>query len=157
MQQAAASGPASGEWQESGRKRGRQEQRVLHLYPASAPARAEWPGLVWFIRLVRSGQRQGRAYERASYYISSCKEADAALLAQAIRGHWGIENRLHWEKDVTLNGDGNGISKGEAPENLSLLSTIALNIARKSGFSSMKDAVMAFANKVTLMAKYIRT
>jgi predicted transposase YbfD/YdcC len=86
-----------------------------------------------------------------------CWKADAAMLAEATLGHWGIENRVHWEKDVTLKEDSNGISKGQAPENLSLLKSMALNIARRSGFLSMKDATMAFANKITLMTKYIRT
>nr|WP_317048107.1 ISAs1 family transposase [Pontibacter diazotrophicus] len=157
MQQAAAEGAAAGHWQESEHNRGREVQRVLDFFPASAQARAEWPGLVWFVRLVRQGRRQGKAYERSSYYICSCEKADAAMLAEAIRGHWGIENRVHWEKDVTLKEDSNGISKGQAPENLSLLKSMALNIARRSGFLSMKDATMAFANKITLMTKYIRT
>ncbi|WP_052738760.1 hypothetical protein [Pontibacter korlensis] len=64
---------------------------------------------------------------------------------------------MHWEKDVTLNEDGNGICSGQAPENLSLLKNMALNIARKSGFSSMKEAIAAFANEVGLMTKLIRT
>lgn len=132
-------------------------QRTLDLYGASAEAKAQWPGLVWYVRLVRQGWRQGQGYERTSYYICSLAKADAAMLAQAIRGHWGIENRVHWEKDVTLNEDGNGISSGQAPENLSLLKSMALNIARKSGFSSMKEAITAFANKIGLMTKLIRT
>lgn len=157
MQRQAAQGMAVGRWRESERGRGREVHRVLDLFPASAEAKAEWAGLVWFIRLVRRGRRQGRAYERSSYYICSYRKADAAMLAEAIRGHWGIENRVHWEKDVTLKEDGNGISKGQAPENLSLLKSMALNIARKSGFHSMKDAVMAFANKINLMTKLVRT
>lgn len=157
MRQAAAEGTAAGQWRESEHGRGRQVERVLGLYPASPEAKAEWAGLRWFIRLVRKGQRQGRGYERVSYYICSYPKADAALLAKAIRGHWGVENRLHWEKDVTLKEDSNGIRKGQAPENLSLLKNTAINLARKSGFKSMKDAVMAFANKISKMANLIRT
>lgn len=56
-----------------------------------------------------------------------------------------------------MNEDGNGICSGQAPENLSLLKNMALNIARKSGFSSMKEAIAAFANEVGLMTKLIRT
>lgn len=157
MQQVASSMPAIEQWQESEHNRGRQVHRVLHLYPASAPAKAEWPGLVWFICLVRIGQQQGQAYQRTSFYISSYKKAQAAMLAQAIRGHWGIEKRLHWEKDVTLQEDSNGISKGQAPENMSLLKNMALNLARKSGFHSMKAAIIHFANRITNMAELIRT
>lgn len=112
---------------------------------------------MWYIRLVRRGRRQGQEFERSSYYICSLKKADVALLAQTIRGHWGIGNRVHWEKDVTLGEDGNGICSGQAPENLSLLKNMALNIARKNGFSSMKEAITAFANKIGLLTKLIRT
>lgn len=157
MRQAAAGGRAAGHWQESECGRGRQVQRVLGFYPASPEAKAEWPGLRWFVCLARKGRRQGKDYERVSYYICSYPCADAALLAKAIRGHWAIENRLHWEKDVTLREDRNGIRKGQAPENLSLLKNMAMNLARKSGFKSIKDAVIAFANKINEMAKLIRT
>jgi len=157
MQQTAAQRRPVGHWQEFEHSRGRQVERVLDLYPASSQAKTQWAGLAWFIHLVRRGSRQGQAYERSSYYICSYTNADAAMLAAAIRGHWGIENRVHWEKDVTLKEDKNGIRKGQAPENLSLLKNIALNIARKCSFHSMKDAITAFANKITLMAKYIRT
>lgn len=157
MQHRAAAGKAAGHWQERERSRGRQVERVLDFFPASAQAKAEWSGLAWFIRLVRRGSRQGRLYERSSYYICSDTKADAAMLAAAIRGHWGIENRVHWEKDVTLKEDTNGIRKGQAPENLSLLKNMALNIARQNGFYSMKEAITALANKITLLANYIRT
>jgi len=157
IQQQSREGVAVERWQEREHSRGRHVHRVLDLFAASTWAKSQWPGLVWYIRLVRKGRRQGRAYERSSYYICSLKEADAAALAEAIRGHWGIENRVHWEKDVTLGEDRNGISKGHAPENLSLLKSVALNMARKNGFCSMKEAIVAFANRINFMAKLIRT
>ncbi|MBX0335442.1 ISAs1 family transposase [Pontibacter sp. HSC-14F20] len=157
IKQAAAQGSPVGRWQESERCRGREVRRTLELFAASAKAKAQWPGLAWYVRLVRRGRRKGQDYERSSYYICSLKKAEAAQLAQVIRGHWGIENRVHWEKDVTLGEDGNGIYTGQAPENLSLLKSMALNIARKSGFQSMKEAITAFANKIDLITKLIRT
>ncbi|NDK57743.1 ISAs1 family transposase, partial [Pontibacter sp. BT213] len=108
MQQTAAQRRPVGHWQEFEHSRGRQVERVLDLYPASSQAKTQWAGLAWFIHLVRRGSRQGQAYERSSYYICSYTNADAAMLAAAIRGHWGIENRVHWEKDVTLKEDKNG-------------------------------------------------
>nr|WP_262719533.1 ISAs1 family transposase [Adhaeribacter rhizoryzae] len=157
IRQTAASSVAVQYCQTSEQSRGRQLERVLELFKASQAAKAEWPGLEWFIRLVRKGKRQGQAFERVSYYICSYQKANAAMLAAAIRGHWGIENRLHWEKDVTLKEDRNGIRKGQAPENLSLLKNMAINLARKSGYNSIKEAIIAFANKIKIMAKLIRT
>ncbi|MBD2604039.1 transposase [Scytonema hofmannii FACHB-248] len=50
----------------------------------------------------------------------------AVDFAQGIRGHWGIENRLHWVKDVVFNEDVSTIHMGNAPANLSVMRTIAL-------------------------------
>jgi hypothetical protein len=51
-------------------------------------------------------------------------------LATATRAHWGIENRLHWVLDVTMKEDASQLRKDHAPQNLSLLRKIALNILR---------------------------
>ena len=47
-----------------------------------------------------------------------------------VRGHWGIENRLHWVLDVTCNEDQARNRKGHGAENLALLRKLALNLAR---------------------------
>jgi predicted transposase YbfD/YdcC len=63
------------------------------------------------------------------YYIASHKnkKASARRLAAAVRGHWGIENRLHWILDVSFNEDQSRIRKGHGAENFSRLRRIALN------------------------------
>lgn len=63
------------------------------------------------------------------YYISS-RELSAEQLAAAVRAHWGIENRLHWILDVSFGEDGSTIRKDNAPQNLSLLKKIVLNLIR---------------------------
>jgi predicted transposase YbfD/YdcC len=65
---------------------------------------------------------------------------NAVTFAQGIRGHWGIENRLHWVKDVVFDEDRSSIHTGQAPANLSLLRAIALNVLRRSGYSSITSA-----------------
>jgi len=52
----------------------------------------------------------------------------AEQLAIAARAHWGVENRLHWILDVSFGEDGSVIRKDNAPQNLSLLKKIVLNI-----------------------------
>ena len=64
------------------------------------------------------------------YYITSLP-SQAEPIARAVRGHWGIENRLHWVLDVTFGEDGNRVRKAYAPENLGLLRRIALNLLRQ--------------------------
>lgn len=65
------------------------------------------------------------------YYISSLgKNADK--FNSLVRGHWGIENNLHWALDVVFNEDDCRVRKGNAPENLNILRKIALEILTAS-------------------------
>ena len=61
------------------------------------------------------------------YYISSL-DNNAELLAEAIRGHWGIENQLNWVLDVQFQEDDSRIRKGHARLNLAVIRQIALNL-----------------------------
>ncbi len=63
------------------------------------------------------------------YYISS-RQLSADELAQAVRAHWGIETRLHWVLDVNFGEDASSLRKDHAPQNLSLLRKIALDLIR---------------------------
>lgn len=63
------------------------------------------------------------------YYISS-RQLSAEELAKAAKAHWGIENRLHWMLDVNFSEDACTVRKDNAPQNLSLLRKIVLNLIR---------------------------
>ena len=91
-----------------------------------------WPGLasVACVRRVRE-VIGGESSDERSYYISSLKGADAAGMAEAIRGHWGIENRLHWHLDVSFGEDACRVRKGHGAENFSRLRRIALNLLQR--------------------------
>ena len=71
------------------------------------------------------------------FYISSI-ESNAKLLSQGIRGHWGIENTLHWSLDVTFSEDKSRIRKENASENFALLRKLALNLLNQE--KSPKDS-----------------
>ena len=57
-------------------------------------------------------------------------QADAAQLLAWWRGHWGIENRSHYVRDVTLNEDACQICKGDAPQNLAALRNAIVSMLR---------------------------
>ena len=61
----------------------------------------EWVGLACLVKVERIGTPAGMPYQQLAYDISS-KCFDAAQFAQGIRDCWGIENRLHWDKDKYL-------------------------------------------------------
>jgi len=65
------------------------------------------------------------------YYITDL-EANAKKLLLAIRSHWAIENSLHWTLDMTFREDESRIRKMNAPENMSIIRHIVLNLLRKA-------------------------
>jgi predicted transposase YbfD/YdcC len=89
-----------------------------------------WAGLQSLIR-VESRRLVGDQESVDCRYFISSLPADAAALLGAIRGHWGIENQLHWVLDMSFGEDGSRVRKGYGPENLGLLRRIALNLLRK--------------------------
>lgn len=92
----------------------------------------EWPGLasVGVVECVREVTGGPTSTERR-YYISSLDGTDAAAFAAAVRGHWGVENPLHWSLDVSFGEDDSRVRTGHAAQNLSRLRRIALNQLRR--------------------------
>lgn len=88
-----------------------------------------WPGLRSLITVEskREMPLKETSVERR-YYISSHHRVDAAVLAQRVRGHWSVENNLHWVLDVAFNEDQARQRKGHSAENFSRLRRIALNV-----------------------------
>lgn len=86
-------------------------------------------GMVEAERLIR-----GVVTKESRYYISSLS-GNAKEIGQAIRGHWEIENRLHWALDVAFDEDHSRVRKGHGAENLAVLRRLALSlIQRESTF-----------------------
>jgi predicted transposase YbfD/YdcC len=90
-----------------------------------------WAGLGMLVAVESIRQVNGKTSTERRYYIASRKTASAAQAAQAIRGHWGIENRLHWSLDMSFNEDQCRIRKGHGAENFSRLRRIALNLLQR--------------------------
>lgn len=87
-----------------------------------------WPSLASFACVERVREVIGGATStERSYYVSSIARATARALAGAIRGHWAIENQLHWHLDVSFAEDACRIRTRHAAENFSRLRRIALN------------------------------
>lgn len=95
-------------------------------------AARDWPGLrsIAMVEATRQVGAQSPTTEHR-YYISSLDGQDARVMGACIRGHWGIENRLHWLLDMTFQEDQSRIRKGHGAENYSRLRRIALNLLRR--------------------------
>ncbi len=122
------------------RRSDRVTTRTVSVFDDLTDISSEWVGLARLVKVERTGTRAGKPYEQIAYYISSLS-LHAAQFAQGIRGHWGIENRLHWVKDVVLQEDSSRIRLGNAPANLSLIRSLAIAIFRYNGYSSITTAV----------------
>ena len=111
---------------------GRDEVRdyIICPVPDDLPDRDRWPVLraigIAMNYIIRNGEE---CYE-ARYYILS-KYVSAKRFAEMVRSHWGIENSLHWQLDVTFREDECRIRKGHADANFSLLRRTALSLLKQ--------------------------
>jgi predicted transposase YbfD/YdcC len=106
-----------------------------------------WVGIKSLIRVERNGTRGGQPYHEVVCYISSLINP-AREFACGIRGHWSIENCLHWIKDVVMKEDDSKIRMGNAPANLSILRAFAINILRRNGHFSITIAQRFISNDI---------
>lgn len=82
------------------------------------------------IKVVSQRQLNGKTTPKTRYFISSLTPTARRALA-ICRDHWQIENSLHWILDVAFAQDHNRVHKDHAPENLSVLQHIALNLVKQ--------------------------
>jgi predicted transposase YbfD/YdcC len=93
------------------------------------PNPAQWPGLKSFVVIEAERTLNGKTKCEQRCYITSLPP-DAARLAQAIRSHWAVENRLHWCMDVVFADDQMRARVGQAAHNLVMLKHITMNLIR---------------------------
>ena len=113
-----------------------------------------WAGLR-AIGLVERERRVGDTVtvEQRHYLLSGA--GDAAAFGQAVRSHWGIENRVHWVLDVTFREDDSRVRAGHGAENLAVLRHFALNLLRQE--RTAKGSIPTKRFRAALDADYLRT
>ena len=101
------------------------------------------PHLQQVCRLERQRVVKGKKQVDVSYAISSlpATDADARRLLSLSRGHWGIENRLHWVRDVTFDEDRSQVRTGAAPQVLAGLRNLVISLVRRAGHSNVAAAL----------------
>jgi predicted transposase YbfD/YdcC len=90
----------------------------------------QWKG-IQSIGMVEATRTLGEKTSTEKRYFLSSLPLDGQRFSRAVRGHWAIENSLHWCLDVTMNEDKSRIRKGHAAENFALLRKIALNMLKR--------------------------
>ena len=99
--------------------------------PDHLPDRRRWKKLAAIGMAINDTLRDGKQTTEVRYYILS-RKLSAKKFAAAARGHWAIENRLHWQLDVTFGEDQSRIRKGHADANFSILRRAALSLLKNN-------------------------
>lgn len=116
----------------------------------------KWPGVAQVCQITRRITRGAKTTTEVHYAITSVPRslADADRLLQWWRGHWGIENRLHWVRDVTFAEDASRIRTKSAPQIFSALRNASISCLRSMGVDNIAASLRENALKVPcLLAK----
>jgi predicted transposase YbfD/YdcC len=99
--------------------------------PKDLPDGSRWKNLAAIGMTTNATVRNGKETCESRFYILS-KKLTGRKFAKAVRGHWSIENQLHWQLDVTFNEDQSRIRKGHADANFSILRRTALSLLKNN-------------------------
>ena len=137
---------------------GRIEERCLTASD-ELPHYMDWPGLKQVFMVERSTtiKKTGEYYAETGYGIASLtpEQADASRLNSLVRGHWHIENRSHWVRDVTFDEDRSQVRSGNIPQAMAALRNTVIALIRMAGETNIAAARRRFAARPRLALKLI--
>ena len=111
-----------------------------------------WPGVQQVLRRTceRTNLRTGEVSRSVTYALTSlpANETSAATLAEVWRGHWAIENRVHYVRDVTFGEDAHQMHTGGAPQALAALRNAIMNRLRAAGWTNLAAALRYYASAI---------
>ncbi|GHT75492.1 hypothetical protein FACS189456_7270 [Bacteroidia bacterium] len=130
---------------EQKKTRGRFEVRQTWLYERVDNLADGWESIRRIALVKRSFISAVKEHKTDSLYVTDLQTKNARYIAQCIRSHWGIENKLHYTKDVIMREDKECTKHKNAASNLALFRNFAFNIL-KTYNRSIKYATEIFAN-----------
>ena len=118
----------------------------------------DWPHFKQAIRIKRTRVVKGERSEEYSFFITSLsrERANARDLLSLQRGHWGIENRLHWVRDVTMGEDKCRAKSGYIPQNLAAFRNATLTLLRSQGYKEIASTLRALAVNPTKLLTILK-
>jgi len=119
---------------------GRRVRRTIKV--AAAPVLLDFAGAVQVAQIRRTRTLAGKKSVEVVYIITSMPshEASALQIATWVQGHWGIENKLHWVRDVIFDEDRSSVRTGNAPRVMATLRSTAISVLRLTGTTSIARA-----------------
>ncbi len=136
---------------------GRTATRTIKVI--TAPAWIAFAGAAQIAQLRRTVTRNGKQTVEVVYLITSADHhaAPPATLATWVQGHWGIENRLHWVRDVTYDEDRSQVRTGNAPQVMATLRSTAISLLRLTGIENIAQGLRHHARDPEGTLKLILT
>ena len=128
---------------------------LVNAYVGSAgTVGAPWPHVQQVCRVERrrAHVRRGQVVKtevEVTYAVTSVapEAAAAAALLRALRAHWGIENKVHWVRDVTLDEDRCQVRTGAAPQAFAACRNLALSLLRRRGATNCAAALRTHSGR----------
>ena len=116
------------------KKHGREDHYVYYQFevPQHLPGREQWKKLKTVGVAIRTSQRGDKTSQDVRYYISSLP-LNVKLFAKSVRGHWGIENSLHWCLDVTFREDDSRVRERNLTDNMAWLKRFSISLLKQVG------------------------
>lgn len=142
--------------EQSNKRHGRLERRTLTLM-VDSEGFLDWPGVqqVFRVERYRQQQRDGKETVEVIYGFTSCapKTSSAAQLLSWTRAYWGIENGLHYRRDVTLREDATRTSQTTLAKVLATINNLIVAIARKLNYSNLAEARRVFDARIAMQLR----
>lgn len=123
---------------------GRIETRKIQVAPVKA-GQTDFPYAAQFIKVARSTTdlKGINLNQETAYLVTSLspERASARYLLESVRGHWSIENSLHWVRDVTFDEDRSQIRTGAAPRVFATMRNLAISLLRLNGMKCIASGL----------------
>jgi predicted transposase YbfD/YdcC len=131
------------------RQRGRIEVRTIKVSTEmNAYLAPSWPFVAQVAQLTRTVTKADKTTTEVVYLITTLSPAKATpqRLLELVRGHWSIENRLHYVRDVSFREDRSRLRSGNAPQILAALRNLVIALIHRSGSSQITVTRQHFAS-----------
>jgi hypothetical protein len=140
------------QWNQVDKGHGRIEQRTIEAALGLAGHRPvdqflDWPHVRQAFRMTRRITRAGQTRTEVAFAITDLPAAQLSLPAAAAlwRGHWAIENRLHWVRDVTFDEDRSQVRSKAAPQAMAACRNATIALIRRAGYPNIAAALRRHA------------
>lgn len=137
---------------------GRTEYRTLEASSRLA-GNYDWPSIGQVCRVTRRVKVGNESTTDIAYLVTSLppQQASAKQLLELNRGHWAIENRLHWVRDVTFGEDKSQARSGPIPQNVAAMRNAAISAIRFAGLKGIAPNLRHFNSKPWDILKMLRS